>query len=48
VQSRVIQLGRTVLLYPLFDPAQFASTERPVLEGMHNYFVVGEPWQQVQ
>lgn len=48
VQSRVIQLGRTVLLYPLFDPAQFASTERPVLEGMHNFFVVGEPWQQAQ
>ena len=48
VQSRVMQLGRTVLLYPLFNPDQFGSSERPMLEGMHNFFVVGEPWQQTQ
>ncbi|MEM6431570.1 MAG: hypothetical protein AAF708_20195 [Deinococcota bacterium] len=45
-RSRVIQLGRNVLLYPLFRPDEFSSAERPILNLMHRYLVTGEPWTQ--
>lgn len=46
--SKILALGRNVLLYPLFDPGIFPESERPILSGMHNFFVSGEPWNQSQ
>jgi hypothetical protein len=45
-RSRIMQLGRNVLLFPLFRPDEFSSTERPILNVMHQYFISGEPWTQ--
>lgn len=45
-RSRIIREGRDILLYPLLDrQGDVADARRPVLRTLHNYLVVGEPWE---
>jgi xanthosine utilization system XapX-like protein len=44
--SRVFREGRDILLYPLLDAqGDISASRRPVLEALHSYLVVGEPWE---
>lgn len=46
-RSRLVQLGRDVLLFPLLDGQMgFGDTERLVYGGLHDYLVVGQPWER--
>jgi hypothetical protein len=46
--SRLVRVGRDILLFPLLDSQggfeDRGSGERKVLQGLHAFFVVGEPW----
>lgn len=45
--SRLVQLGRDILLFPLLDGrVPFSETERTVYGSLHDYLVVGTPWER--
>lgn len=45
--SRLVQMGRDILLFPLLDGrVAFNPTERAVYGGLHDYLVVGTPWER--
>ncbi|HKI56412.1 MAG TPA: hypothetical protein VKB31_04610 [Trueperaceae bacterium] len=45
--SRLVLLGRDILLYPLLArQGDVTSGQERVLQGLHRLFVVGEPWNQ--
>jgi hypothetical protein len=45
--SRVFREGRDILLYPLLDAqGDISPRRRPVLEALHSYLVVGQPWER--
>ncbi len=44
--SELMALGRSVLLFPLLDAqGTLDGGARPILGGLHAWFVVGEPWR---
>lgn len=44
--STLVDLGRSVLLFPLLDArGGIADGQRPVLAALHAWTVVGEPWR---
>ncbi|MEX2541295.1 MAG: hypothetical protein WD314_05780 [Trueperaceae bacterium] len=44
--SRVFREGRDILLYPLLAAqGDIDPSRRPVLEALHSYLVIGEPWE---
>ena len=46
-RSWTVALGRDVLLYPLLDAEGLVPEDRrPLLDTLHRWLVVGEPWQQ--
>jgi len=47
-QSRFVSLGRGILLYPLFKEAgtTFNSGKDFMYKNLHNFLVVGEPWNE--
>ncbi|HKI58967.1 MAG TPA: hypothetical protein VKA00_07125 [Trueperaceae bacterium] len=45
--SRLVLLGRDILLYPLLTRQGDVNTgQERVLQGLHRLFVVGEPWNE--
>jgi hypothetical protein len=45
-RSWTVALGRDVLLYPLLDAEGLVPEERrPLLDALHRWLVVGEPWR---
>lgn len=44
-RSRLIAEGRSILLYPLLPTDSFAGGRRRLYSGLHDWLVVGEPWQ---
>ena len=45
--SRLVELGRDILLFPLLDGRMsFTATERTIYDGLHGYLVVGAPWEE--
>lgn len=46
-QSRMIGLGRDILLYPLLETAgQVEPGRRAMLRGLHGFLIVGRPWER--
>lgn len=46
-QSRTVQLGRDILLYPLLEAAAHVPPgQRVLLRGLHGYLIVGRPWER--
>jgi hypothetical protein len=46
-RSWTVAFGRDVLLYPLLDAqGQVPEARRPLLDTLHRWLVVGEPWRQ--
>ncbi len=46
-RSRLVSLGRAILLYPLLAASGDVSPEnRGVLSALHTMFVVGQPWEE--
>lgn len=45
--SRLVGLGRAILLYPLQREGGFSPAGRATLEVLHTMFVVGRPWEEV-
>jgi hypothetical protein len=46
-QSRTVQLGRDILLYPLLEAASHVPPgQRVLLRGLHEYLIVGRPWER--
>ncbi len=47
--SRLVSVGRDILLFPLLDSqggfTDRGSGERKVLQGLHAFFIIGEPWE---
>ncbi len=44
--SRLVRLGRDILLYPLLEPSvTFTSSQQLVYRGLHSLLVVGTPWE---
>ena len=46
VSSRMVLLGRDILLYPLLDAQGDLAASEGILRGLHSYLVVGEPWKE--
>ncbi|MEJ2292049.1 MAG: hypothetical protein P8Y13_11505 [Deinococcales bacterium] len=47
LDSRLVLLGRDILLYPLLAKQGSVDASRDrVLQGLHRLFVVGEPWNE--
>ena len=46
VSSRLVLLGRDILLYPLLDAQGDVASGDEILRGLHSYLVVGEPWKE--
>ncbi len=46
VSSRMVLLGRDILLYPLLDAQGDLAASEEILRGLHSYLVVGEPWKE--
>lgn len=45
--SRLVQVGRDILLFPLLDGrVDFSPWERTVYSGFHDYLIVGSPWER--
>ncbi len=45
-QSRLADLGRDILLYPLLDDAgQIEAGQRAVLQGLHGLLIIKNPWE---
>lgn len=45
--SRLVQVGRDILLFPLLDGrVGFSEAERTIYGGLHGYLVVGTPWER--
>lgn len=45
--SRLVEMGRDILLFPLLDGrVGYTATERTVYGGLHSYLVVGAPWER--
>jgi hypothetical protein len=45
--SRLVELGRDILLFPLLDGrVGYTDAERTVYGGLHSYLVVGTPWER--
>jgi hypothetical protein len=48
-ESRFVDVGRDILLYPLLDQAgQVPAGQRGTYKALHNVLVVGEPWERSQ
>lgn len=46
--SRLVELGRVILLYPLLrESGEFSPASRATLGVLHTMFVVGQPWEEV-
>jgi hypothetical protein len=46
-QSQMVQVGRDILLYPLLEAAsQVPSGQRVLLRGLHDYLIIGRPWER--
>lgn len=46
-RSRLVELGRDILLFPLLDGrVPFSETERVVYGNLHDYLVIGTPWER--
>lgn len=46
-RSWTVALGRDVLLFPLLDAqGQVPEARRPLLDTLHRWLVVGEPWRR--
>lgn len=43
-RSSLVSMGRTILLYPLLPEGTRSPQQRRVLDGLHRWVVVGEPW----
>lgn len=44
--SRLVKMGRDILLYPLLvRQGDIGPAEQRVFRGLHNLFIVGEPWK---
>ncbi len=47
LRSRLVMVGRDILLYPLLArQGDVAGAEGRVVRGLHRWFVVGEPWNE--
>lgn len=45
--SRLVEMGRDILLFPLLDgKVGFTPAERSIYGGLHAYLVVGTPWER--
>lgn len=45
--SRLLDLGRAILLYPLQRNGAYSPAGRATLNVLHTMFVVGQPWEEV-
>jgi uncharacterized membrane protein YeaQ/YmgE (transglycosylase-associated protein family) len=46
-QSRLVNVGRDILLYPLLEAEpRFASGTGSIYKSLHQFFVVGQPWER--
>ncbi len=46
--SRLVALGRVILLYPLLEGrGEFSPASRATLSVLHTMFVAGQPWEEV-
>lgn len=46
-RSWTVALGRDVLLYPLLDAqGQVPEARRPLLDTLHRWLIIGQPWRQ--
>jgi hypothetical protein len=48
-ESRFVDIGRDILLYPLLDQAgQVPAGQRETYKALHNVLIVGAPWDRSQ
>lgn len=45
LQSRMVRIGRDILLYPLLEQ-QLPTAERSIYRALHNFMVVRNPWER--